>query len=365
MPLSRQQLVATRHDAALARAYLLEALPDEAQRRSCLALLADAIDLCHAARPSGWGLTLTTDGRLRLNFGWVELVIFKPGDCWRAICLAAAAGGDRALGAMLEQAPGAAWLRPLSAKFEGGRTFRTLPPVVDLRWTDARAARLAPHVLRQIGATIEAGLPQATGYPHKGAHSDSVVDAIGELLGRPVPQPGYLDRQRGRSPATARASLHDHALFLPLGRAHVDAGSYVYGARMVAAGQAFHDPRRTAPMPILFGDAETDSGRLHRWAILDEVRVEGGATRLRFSHQAALDDHDATELIKASDGKPVHRGVRRGFSLVKTPSFLDDLVPGAARPGAAAATGTLRPGAPATSGADFDDEVRRLRRLSP
>lgn len=56
--------------------------------------------------------------------------------------------------------------------------------------------------------------------------------------------------------------------------------------------------------------------------------------------------------------------MRRGSSLVKTPSFLDELAQRGAWSDAAPANRTPRRDAPATGEADFEDEVRRLRKLA-
>ena len=290
--------------------------------------------------------------------------MFVPGVSWRAVCLQAAVAEDHALATMLEEAAEWVGLHVLAPTLADGRTYRYLPPVVDVRWTDAGAGLAAPHVLRQLAATIAAAEPRATTYLVASAHAEAIVDAMGEVLGRRVPQPGYIERGNGPAAAAGRPApttaqrpdgvggvLHPRSVFLPLGRAHVESGAYVYGASMVAAAEEFELARDAGTVvPILFGDAVEDSGRLHMWALLDQVSVdEERKTRLGFFAASDLDGHFVPELVKVSDGKPVGRQVRRGYSVVETPSFLEPL---------AAALAT-----PTVDDAVLEERVRRLRRL--
>ncbi|KYF49460.1 hypothetical protein BE08_02940 [Sorangium cellulosum] len=112
-------------------------------------------------------------------------------------------------------------------------------------------------------------------------------------------------------------------MFLVLGAHKIATGDYVYAARMAAAAKEHRAARAAGrTMPIIFGDASEDSGRLYKWALLNKLEVTDASTELGFSAVRDLDQHFAPELRKLSDGRPLGRSVRKGYSVVYTPEFL-------------------------------------------
>lgn len=167
-----------------AEGFLEELCPGSRARIMVCRRVAETIRAANSLNPHSWGLTWHSDG-LRLNFGRLEAILWVPGS----------------VGVMVDflSAPNKTTLKKLESLRRSSGSYRSAPDSHYV-WSDtANAAdlnRFLAFVREFHAAHLDlASRTDVNGVTAKG-HHPGMVDAIGHVAGRALPQPDYVTISR-------------------------------------------------------------------------------------------------------------------------------------------------------------------------
>lgn len=166
-----------RTDPEEARAVVERIVPDEAARRACLALLADAIETAHETAPASWSVTLFRDG-VRLNVGAVETTVI--GRKRRGTIYLLVDGRSLEAGA---QAPA----RDGEIEWNEVQVYASFPGARGIFIQLDAAGRVLPAWRKANLALVRAAAQARPVGGFRRSHSPAVPEFLGLTLGRDLP----------------------------------------------------------------------------------------------------------------------------------------------------------------------------------
>ncbi|HVC44361.1 MAG TPA: hypothetical protein VND20_06045 [Candidatus Binataceae bacterium] len=169
-----------RNNEADARRVIESIIPDTAERRSVLSLLAELIERGNRASVRAWGLTLSSNG-IRLNVGPIEVFTLRDSVGPHFII-------DNGSLSAAERVS----LESAGAEIYGPPVYRSVPQSVGVEipigGVQQAAGMLLPAALNLVEAAAARRPGQLSWWR---AHSPGAIRYIGEFLGRDLPQPSY------------------------------------------------------------------------------------------------------------------------------------------------------------------------------
>lgn len=210
-------------DVASARAMFEKLVPDEATRKLCATIFADAITQAHAAGEARWEISLRRD-LVRLNGGRVLVFDVRAEDVFVAVDPAEL--GPESLAA----------LENVGERSEG---FALLPQMQLYRVPQDALIDLWPQIQPAFRKFVGEAVLTARRCVWARLHAPAVVDYLSQLLGRDLPQPVYgsatesEDEQRGTYWANQEKGCEEEL-----------AGGYLFAPEGDAAGATPGDSAR-------------------------------------------------------------------------------------------------------------------------
>lgn len=168
-----------------ARQVMERLVPDTAQRRQILGVLADYIIQAHAQGTSRWGITLFPN-RIRLNVGKIQVLVISAETLYLVMDAAALSSADRTVLKQAGEIP--------------NQVYDSVPRTTDVMVAAENLSTVAPVIDKGYKRLVERAAKTSKRTPWYKSHSSGVIKYLAHTLGRAIPQPDY--GTNGAAPAS-------------------------------------------------------------------------------------------------------------------------------------------------------------------